>query len=450
MSFQDKEQDQLDAIEAVLKAYPSGALIDELLASPQLGLERRTLQRRLLKLIEHGTITKAGKGRATRYKLLAPQHAPIFQSSPIQSKLKQPSQHRKKVTYNPAFLRDYSPNQTMYLSKNECSRLYEIGQATPFNHRSGTYSKDILSRLLIDLSWNSSRLEGNTYSLLDTQRLLNFGKPAEGKPLIDAQMLLNHKDAIEFLVEPSDEIGFNRYTILNLHALLSNNLLADSRAEGRLRTIPVGITDSAYEPLNVPQRIAEYFELLLKKAANITNPYEQAFFILVQLPYLQPFDDVNKRVSRLAANISFIKNQLSPLSFIDVSEKTYIDGLLGIYEFNDISLLKDLFIWSYERSAHRYAALQKTLGEPDPFKLAYRDQIKAAVSHVVLNNIGMEQVNTALGKFLSGIAQSDQAKFIEAVDMELLDLHEGNISRYRIKPSEFAAWKSQWNSPEKE
>ena len=143
---------------------------------------------------------------------------------------------------------------------------------------------------------------------------------------------------------------------LNLHALLSNNLLSDPEATGRLRRIVVGIEKSAFHPLEVPQLIQECFDQILATADAITNPFEQAFFMMVQLPYLQPFDDVNKRVSRLAANIPLIKANLSPLSFTEVPIKTYTEAILGVYEMNQIDLLKDVFIWAYERSASRYAA----------------------------------------------------------------------------------------------
>ena len=132
-------------------------------------------------------------------------------------------------------------------------------------------------------------------------------------------MILNHKDAIEFLVSEADEIAFNRYTILNLHGILAQNLLADETAAGRLRRIGVGIQRSAFHPLEVPQLIEECFDQVLATAQAIRDPYEQALFAMVQLPYLQPFDDVNKRVSRLAANIPFIKGNLSPLSFFSFS-----------------------------------------------------------------------------------------------------------------------------------
>jgi Fic family protein len=158
--------------------------------------------------------------------------------------------------------------------------------------------RQIFSRLLIDLSWNSSRLEGNTYSLLETERLLELGEAAEGKDALEAQMILNHKAAIELLVEQATEVGFNRYTILNLHALLSDNLLADPQACGRLRAIVVGIGRTVYHPLEVPQLIDEFFQQLLDTAAAIADPFEQAFFAMAHLAYLRPFEDVNKRVSR--------------------------------------------------------------------------------------------------------------------------------------------------------
>jgi Fic family protein len=183
-------------------------------------------------------------------------------------------------------LENYRPNIDSYLSKQEKQKLAEWGITRNEEQPAGTYAREILSRLLIDLSWNLSRLEGNTYSLLDTELLIHNGKIPANKSLMETQMILNHKEAIEFLVESSNEVGFNRYTFLNLHALLSNNLLPNPAASGRLRTFGVGITNSVFTPLGIPQLIEEYFNLILAKASQIQNPFEQAFFVLVQLHYL--------------------------------------------------------------------------------------------------------------------------------------------------------------------
>jgi Fic family protein len=257
-------------------------------------------------------------------------------------------------------------------------------------------------------------------------------------------MILNHKDAIEFLVDAAPEIGFNRYTITNLHALLSHNLLADPAASGRLRTFPVGITSSTYLPPGLPQLIEEYFELLLEKADSIRDPFEQAFFIMVQLPYLQPFEDVNKRVSRLAANIPLNRLNLAPLSFIDVPRDLYIQGLMGVYERNRIDLLKDVFIYAYERSAARYAEVRQTLGEPNPFRLRYRDDIRRVVADIVTQALTKQKAQEHIAAYASQLPETDRDTFVEVVETELLGLHEGNFARYRILPSQFAAWQQVW------
>jgi len=185
-------------------------------------------------------------------------------------------------------------------------------------------------------------------------------------------MILNHKTAIEFLVDAVDEIGFNRYSVLNLHGILAENLLMEAASEGRLRQIGVGIEGSVYTPLAIPQQIEESFYQMLMLASEIDNPFEQSFFVFTQLPYLQPFDDVNKRVSRLCANIPLIKANLVPICFEDVPREVYIEALLGIYELNRTSLLRDVFMFAYERSVARYATIRQTVGEPDPFRMKWR------------------------------------------------------------------------------
>jgi Fic family protein len=183
--------------------------------------------------------------------------------------------------------------------------------------------------------------------------------------------------------EGAEDIGFNRYTLLNLHAILANNLLPDERAAGRLRQIAVGIEGSVFHPLEGPQLLDECFDQALATSTAIDDPFEQAFFVMVHLPYVQPFDDVNKRVSRLAANIPFIKRNLVPLSFTDVPRSSYTHAILGVYELNRVDLLKDLFVWAYERSSSRYAAVRQSLGEPDPFRLKHRAALRELVGDVV-------------------------------------------------------------------
>jgi hypothetical protein len=321
-------------------------------------------------------------------------------------------------------------------------RLHELGRTPSADKRAGTYARDIMSRLLIDLSWASSRLEGNTYTRLDTQRLIEFGQVAAGKDARETQMILNHKQAIEFLVENAEEIGFNVYTFFNLHALLSENLLADPTASGRIRTQIVNVSGTTYQPLAVPQLLEELFRLILEKAGAIRDAFEQSFFLLVHIPYLQPFEDVNKRVSRVGANIPFLKANLCPMSFLDVPERAYIDGTLGVYELRRVELLRDVFAWAYERSAQRYRVTVDALPEPDPFRLKYREALRELVGTIVREQLPPDaQTVTRLSSGL--VAEVDRPRFVEMVLVDMKNLHPGNVARYRIRLAEFNAWKTK-------
>ncbi len=451
-------EQELEAIVAIVAAHPDGVPVRIIRDELEFDLPPRMLQRRLALLIEQGRITVEGRARGSRYRLPSPGklaikgHAPQVEVYPpvspaggaIKQAVRRPVQSRRPVGYERAFLNDYRPNETFYLSAEIRQHLLEMGRSPDGRRPAGTYARQIYHRLLIDLSWNSSRLEGNTYSLLETERLLELGETAEGKDALEAQMILNHKAAIELLVEQAEEVGFNRYTILNLHALLADNLL-DPQACGRLRAMGVEIGGTVFHPLQVPQLIEECFQQILDTAAVITDPFEQAFFAMVHLPYLQPFEDVNKRVSRLAANLPLIRENLSPLSFVDVPERAYIDGMLGVYELNRIELLRDVFVWAYERSCSRYSAVRQSLGEPDPFRLKYRALVAELVTEIVRAGMDKKAATAFIREHaMCEVPESDQARFIEVVETEVMSLHEGNIARYRIRPSQYAAWKEAW------
>lgn len=454
----------------VVSQHKNGASFDDIIKvialSPQ-PPSRRTLHRRVSDLVQINELIVKGQGRGVRYYLSTshaePIHEPAHESvSKIPSSyalslskesqliaeyMRQPVSARKPVPYNREFINSYQPNHTYYLSLEIRNHLRTIGVSKDMEKPIGTFARAILGQLLVDLSWNSSRLEGNTYSLLETERLIQFGETAEGKVTFESQMILNHKAAIEFLTTPFENgvIGINSYTIFNLHALLSENLLSNPNASGFLRSIPVGISQSVYYPPAIPQLIEECFLQIIERGSAIKDPFEQAFFLMVQLPYLQPFEDVNKRVSRLAANIPLIRENLSPLSFIDVSEQSYIEGLLGVYEMNKIDLLRDVFVWAYERSSARYAAIRHTLGEPDPFRFRYRRFIKEIILDIVQKKISKKQAPSYIRNYaLTHLPSENATQFLEVVETELLSLREGNIARYSISPDKFHSWSEIW------
>lgn len=445
-------------IEAEIARHPEGVGIDDLHAALVDIVSRRTLQRRLGDLAEQKKVSLIGKGRGLRYRqprilelnitekirandeVSAEVYVPV---SPAGQKVldyvRQPIQHRKPVGYDREFLEAYRPNETTYLPPEIREHLHNIGRSPNGERPAGTYARDILGRLLIDLSWASSRLEGNTYTRLDTQNLIELGQAAEGKDRREAQMILNHKAAIELLVEQAEEIGFNTFTFFNLHALLSENLLTDSSESGRPRERIVEVSGTVFHPLSIPQQIDSYFRMILDKADAIEDPFEQSFFIMVHIPYLQPFVDVNKRVSRLGANIPLIRHNLCPLSFIDVPERAYVEGTLGVYELTRVELLRDVFVWAYERSCQRYMAIRETIAEPDPVRLRHREALIAIVAEIVRGQqVPSEAAVRAVAASL--VPQQDVDRIVELAQEDLVNLHEGNVSRYRLRLSEYRAW----------
>ncbi|MDF1759283.1 MAG: Fic family protein [Coxiellaceae bacterium] len=415
---------------------------------PDIG--RRTIQRHLKQLIDQKIIVGIGHGRARRFKAISdikngdvfPVDIPLSQDSKeIVVYIDRPLSARTPIGYQRELLEEYQPNKTWYLSNTIRQRLHDLGDTGEAHAPAGTYGREILNKFLVDLSWASSHLEGNTYSKLDTKKLIEQGKIAQGKNLFETQMILNHKAAIEFLVENANDIKFNRYTLLNLHSLLAENLLPNTSDEGRIRLHAVEIGKSVYHPLSISSQLSELFDLILKKVDKIKDPLEQAFFMMVHIPYLQPFIDINKRTSRLAANISLLKSNLCPLSFLHVSEQAYTRAILGVYEMGRIELLRDLFVWAYERSVQEYLVIKQNAAEPSPLRLIYRDTIKQAVYEVVSNPNKSKKaiIQNIINK---QVKKSDHKKVKEQITSELQHLHEGNIARYGLRPKQLQQWQT--------
>jgi hypothetical protein len=453
--------DPLALIEAALRRQPEGLSLRELQALLPGSPSQRTLSRRVSGLVNAGRIRRIGRGPSSRYTSLAdalevadkpprqdgPEEPDLLNLSDdgraVLAYVSKPVQARSPRGYDRSLLQRYLPRTTEYLPQTLKDHLHQIGKPIAAARAAGTFARDILSRFLIDLSWASSRLEGNTYSRLDTERLIQFGQEAEGKDAKETQMILNHKAAIELLVDGNlDEVGVNRFTLLNLHALLAENLMADPEAAGRLRVRPVDIGGSVYTPLAIPQLIEELFDTITLKAGAIADPFECAFFLMVHLPYLQPFEDVNKRVSRLAANIPLIKADLCPLSFVDVPSHAYVAGLLGVYELSRVELLRDVFVWAYERSCQRYVVVRDSTAEPDRFRMRYREALTEVIGEIVR---GKKPVARDAVRAISEpiVEPRDVDAFVDMAVAELHRLREGNIARYRIRLSEYWAWRRE-------
>ncbi len=408
-----------------------------------LGAARPTVNRHLAKMAANGSVLKLYAGPATRYALpesgggaFALRASTGFKFSaicqPLIKRLTAPIGSRSPVTYLRAFVDNYSPNQSSLLPANLAKQLLEKGSARG-QQPAGTYARKVLEQLLIDLSWYSSRLEGNRKSLLDTQALFARGHVEEND--IDALMLLNHKEAIEFLVDAVPHYGITEAVVRNIQAVLMQGLLADSDSLGRTRKTVVAITDSVYLPLQAPQILDEHLRSIIEKVRHIKNPIEAAFFMWVNIAYLQPFDDGNKRTSRLCSNLPLLLQNCAPLSFLDVEQSDYALAVLGIYEQQDVSLAVELFAWTYQRSIDKYAVILESMGSPDQFRQRYRERLGDGVRQVVAER-------KQLGVVVAGleIPQADLAAFSDLLFQELRCIEVFNCARYRLGISLVERW----------
>jgi Fic family protein len=444
---------QMDEITTLLESNPEGLSRGKIAENLIFSINIKTLQRRLASLVDEGRVLKEGEKKATKY---YPAKTPIetykgqkrdkaheifsLKSQDALKFLETPLHAREKMTYKREFLDNYVPNETTYVPKDMRKKLFQEGKRFDEELAAGTYARQICQRLLIDLSYNSSRLEGNTYSRLDTQKLVEEGISAEGKVYEETVMIMNHKEAILFLVENAQDIELNSLTIRNLHHLLSQDLLANPEACGNIRKIEVDIGKSNYKPLGNPHVLKELFELILFKARKIKDPFEQSFFLLVHLSYLQAFEDVNKRTSRLSCNIPFIKLNLCPLSFTDVSREDYTAALLAIYEKNDIAPMLDLYCWAYVRSCEEYGVMRKSLGEIDAFRIQHRQQRKDVMGQVVKRGLHGKQAEGFIENFCYEHDINDTDKFTAMTLADLSTLHAGAIIGLGITEAQLDAW----------
>lgn len=398
------------------------------------GASLAQVKRRLGALVAAGVVARAGQARSTRYALvrtLPPTDTVASVSLSLRERLNQPLAMREPVTYRREFLEGYVPNETRLLPEPLALELAHAARMAG-QQPAGTYARQVLEPLLIDLSWSSSRLEGNRYSLLATEELFRRGTtPGDA----DAVMLLNHKRAIEFLVDAVPEYGLTSALLRNLHALLLQDLLADADSLGTIRRKVVQISDTVYVPTQVPLLLEEMFDLMLDKARRIKNPVEAAFFLWVHLAYLQPFEDGNKRTSRLAANVPLMLYNCAPLSFNEVEPLDYAQAMVGVYEFQDVSLAVELFAATYRRSLKKYTVLRQSMGAPDPMRLRYRETLNDVIQLIVRDRRPMVE---ALA--VSGLGEDTAPGFRALLEEELRKLAAHNCARYRLTLRATDAW----------
>lgn len=314
----------------------------------------RTVKRDLAELVESGYLSVSGKGRSTEYQatLTGRLFLPIEANSYVA--IEPDARVGVKERYQFAVWQEWPKS---LFSTDELATL-NLATAK-YQERSLNQSPDLrhreLERFVIEMSWKSSKIEGNTYTLLDAELLLKEGISSKTNTKDETQMILNHKQAFDFLLQNErtfkDDLSFG--LLETLHQQIMSELLRDQG----IRTGVVGITGSRYQPLANQHQLRDALEELIEIIKKIDDPFSQALTALLGISYIQPFTDGNKRTARLLANGILLAHECAPLSYRDVDERTYRAALLVFYERLSITSMKQLFIDQYQFSSEQYSSI---------------------------------------------------------------------------------------------
>lgn len=345
MALTSRQQSIIDVI--VIQASASISKIKKQLRED---LSIPTLNRELAQLVGQNILVKTGKGRATSYKVS--DFYKVFAPFNASDYFEQDPDARQAQT---SFNQDLIPLlETINLfsadEKETLATLKQDYQNNIADYPETLFQKE-LERLTIELSWKSSQIEGNTYSLLETERLFKEQEEAEGKPKSDATMLLNHKVALDYLLAHKEIAkDLNLRLLEEIHTLLIKGL-----GVGRnIRSHTVGITGTAYKPLDNQYQIKEALERMCVIINAKETGFEKALLAVALISYIQPFEDGNKRTGRMISNALLITEGICPLSYRSVNSLDYKKAMLLFYEQNNLAAFKQIFMEQIEFSVRNY------------------------------------------------------------------------------------------------
>lgn len=307
-----------------------------------------TVKRAINELSSSYYINVEGKARATKYyisSLFAPVDLDEYYSKEV-------DERQIQTGYNFDLIPQVLSHVHLF-TEQEMSELNALQKqfAQNFSMLPDEQKRKEMERLGIDFSWKSSQIEGNTYSLLETERLLREKQTAAGKTKEEAIMLLNHKDALDFIVANPDYMEHLTISrIEDIHSLL----IKDMGVDRNIRTRRVGITGTNYRPIDNEFQIREALQQTCDLVNSRTNVFEKALFVLVLLSYIQAFNDGNKRIARISSNAILIANSYCPISFRTVDSIDYKKAMLLFYEQNNISAFKQIFIEQFRFAVNTY------------------------------------------------------------------------------------------------
>jgi len=333
-----------------LKANPSISS-KEIYDGLEIEIGYATVKRILSKLVEENLISTVGRGRGRKY-LISPDYN-LFYPIDLNSYFEKEIDEREILySFNLNLIKN-TLNHVNIFTDDELQKLHGLQKEYEENILSLSeveYNNE-LERLAIDLSWKSSQIEGNTYSLLETERLLKEKETASGKSKDDAIMLLNHKEAIDFIVNEKSYVSpLTIARIEDIHSLL----IKDLGIERNVRKRRVGISGTNYKPLDNEYQIKEALIDMCDLVNSKKNVFDKALLALVLLSYIQAFGDGNKRTARIVSNAILISNGYCPISFRTIDSIEYKKAMLLFYEQNNITAFKHIFITQFEFAVNTY------------------------------------------------------------------------------------------------
>lgn len=388
-------------MEALLRS-PDPVSQRELMSRMREAPSQATMSRVMSSLIGRGLLAKEGQTRGARFFL-----------TPDARRLATDPRRRNPIPYDPDRIGNYVPNETRWLPEGPAGRMQavidKVGVQRP---AASVWCRAIAERFLIDLSWASSNLEGNTYDYLSTELLIKYGQSASGRDLLETAMILNHKAAISAMIDSIEESFPDAEIVRRRHVLMMRDLM-DPADLGTIRRNAVRVSATSYRPTSDHVLLASGLGDLMAKARLVENPFEASFLLLAGISYLQAFGDGNKRIGRLLSNEPLLRAGLPPLTFIGIDQAPYILGLIEFYETGATDLLGEAIALSYETTVHDYVQAMSGQRIPRALEIRERARISRALGQVFRDRMPDEEIPGLVDALFDDLVEGDRSSMVE-------------------------------------
>jgi len=387
-----------------------------------------TVSRAISGLVEKGIVLRSGRTKGSRFTL-----------SPQARHFATPPAARPPLSFDPFRIASYVPNTTRWLPEALRDRMEQASKGVRGQLDASTYSRQIAERFMVNLSWASSHLEGNTYDYLDTEMLIRYGTEADGHDRSEVLMLLNHKRAIGRLLEGVGHGLPNEGEAHRLHALMMNGLM-DPGDVGRIRNHSVRISTSSYQPSTDPAELTSQQALIMSRAREIEDPFEASFFLLAATSYLQAFGDGNKRMGRLLSNAPLLEAGMPPLSFVDIDANGYILGLIDFYETSSTELLAEAISDNYALTAPHFQAAYSTQRVPRQIEINEGQRIAGCIRGIVQDGAALADIEGRVEAGFEDLDEKTREQVAGVIRERLKGLNPAQAVIYGLTDDQVSSW----------